>query len=328
MFKGGKGIRVKRTLRLTSPAKVNLRLEILQKRKDGYHEIRTLFQKISLHDTIDFSLRKERGISITTNCPDLPVGGKNLVYKAAQVILSRSGYSGGVSIHIEKKIPLGAGLGGGSSNAATTLIALNKLLELSLTQKELMAMGVRIGADVPFFFFEGGAIATGIGERLKKVELPFLGYILIYPNFEVSSRWAYQNFALPRRLLQPQAIRAGVKTRSGVILSNLPSLDGAGEGLTKVKFRFKIQEFLDTPVGISKCLFNDLEKGVSQKFPQIDQMKEILVSAGALGSLMTGSGPTVFGLFSDKEETLRAYRKIKNRIEGHGWIALKAHSVS
>ena len=116
------------TLQLESPAKVNLRLEILKKREDGYHEIRTVFQKISLHDTIRFSLKKEKGISITTNQSALPVGRSNLAYQAAEVILSRSSYRGGVSIHIDKKIPLGAGLGGGSSNAATTLKALNDLL--------------------------------------------------------------------------------------------------------------------------------------------------------------------------------------------------------
>ncbi len=149
-------IAMKRNLTLLSHAKVNLRLEILKKREDGYHEIRTIFQKISLHDTIRFSLKEAQGISITTNEPDLPVGKSNLVYRAAQAILNNSAYRGGISIHIEKRIPLGAGLGGGSSNAATTLKALNHLLEMGLSQKEMMTMGVKIGADVPFFFLKEG----------------------------------------------------------------------------------------------------------------------------------------------------------------------------
>lgn len=283
---------MKTTLRLQSPAKVNLRLEILKKREDGYHEIRTLFQKIDLCDTIHFSLKREKGIVITTNQPRLSVNRNNLVYKAAQALFSRSDYQGGISIHIDKKIPLGAGLGGGSSNAATTAKALNHLLGAGLSREEMMAMGVQIGADVPFFFLDGGALATGIGERLEKVDLPPLWYVLIYPNFEVSTRWAYQNFRLTKRI-----------------------------------FHLKIQEFLATPEGISKILMNDLEGVVSKKFPQIARMKETLTSAGAIGSLMTGSGPTVFGIFSDKGDALRAYKKIKNRLKDNGWITLKAQSL-
>ena len=184
------------TLHLESPAKVNLRLEILNKRKDGYHELRTVFQKISLHDTLHFSLKKEKEISIATDHPNLPVGKTNLVYQAAQSMLKASDYQGGVHIEIKKQIPLGAGLGGGSSNAATTLKALNQLLKKSLSKRKLMEMGLEIGADVPFFIWEGAAIGSGIGEKLKKVTLPDLQYVLIYPNFEVSTRWAYQNFVL------------------------------------------------------------------------------------------------------------------------------------
>jgi len=285
-------INMRSTLQLESPAKVNLRLEILKKREDRYHEIRTVFQKISLHDTIRFSLKKEKGISITTNQSALPVGRSNLAYQAAEVILSRSSYRGGVSIHIDKKIPLGAGLGGGSSNAATTLKALNHLLEVGLTMKEMMTIGVQIGADVPFFFLKEGAIAAGIGERLKEIDLPVLWYVLIYPKFEVSTRWAYKN-----------------------------------SRLTKKKYRFKIQEFLTTPEEASKMLMNDLEDVVSKRFPQIDLMKKTLISAGAMGSLMTGSGPTVFGIFSKKGDALKAYKKVRYRIRETGWLVLKAHSL-
>jgi len=281
------------TLHLESPAKVNLRLEILNKRKDGYHELRTVFQKISLHDTLHFSLKKEKGISIATDHPNLPVGKTNLVYQAAQSMLKASDYQGGVHIEIKKQIPLGAGLGGGSSNAATTLKALNQLLKKSLSKRKLMEMGLKIGADVPFFIWEGAAIGSGIGEKLKKVTLPDLQYVLIYPNFEVSTRWAYQNFVL-----------------------------------TNQRIHFNLHKFLKTPEGISSILFNHLEEVVSRKYPQIEVMKNSLLSRGALGALMTGSGPTVFGLFQDDKSATGAYEKIKKMVARRGWVVFKTYSIA
>jgi len=280
-------------LNLDSPAKINLRLEILKKREDGYHEVRTIFQKIDLHDTLHFSLKKARRISITTNHPKLPVGKSNLVYKAVQSMLKVSDYKGGFHIEIEKRIPLGAGLGGGSSNAATTLKALNQLLRLNLSKKELMEMGSKIGADVPFFIGEGAAIGSGIGEQLKKIDLPNLWFVLIYPNFEVSTRWTYQNFVL-----------------------------------TNQRIHFNLPKFNKTPKGISRILLNHLEEVVSKKYPQIDIMKKMVFSAGALGALMTGSGPTVFGLFRDEKNATGAYEKIIKSVGKKGWVVLKAHSIT
>jgi 4-diphosphocytidyl-2-C-methyl-D-erythritol kinase len=281
-----------KALRLKSPAKVNLRLEILRRRDDGYHDLRTLLQKISLCDTLSFSLGKGKGISITTDHPDLPLGKRNLVYQAAQRILKKSEYKGGLHINISKKIPLGAGLGGGSSNAATTLKALNQILGIGLPTKELMKMGLGIGADVPFFLLEGAAVATGIGERLKKIELSDLWFILINPNFEVSTRWAYQNFVL-----------------------------------TKRHFHFNLRGLVKTPEGISRLLLNDLERVVSYKYPQIEEMKKMLLSVGALGALMTGSGPTVFGVFSGKREAEKAFKKLEHKVRRSGWIILKTCSL-
>ncbi len=281
------------TLHLESPAKVNLRLEIMKKREDGYHELRTVLQKINLHDSLHFSLKKEKGLSISTDHPGLPVGKRNLVYQAVQSILKKSNYTGGVFVEIEKRIPLGAGLGGGSSNAAIALKAMNQLLKINLPKKELMRMGLEIGADVPFFFFDGAAIASGIGEQLKKIELPELFYVLIYPNFEVSTRWAYQNFIL-----------------------------------TKRQFHFNLHKLLRTPQEMSRLLRNDLEEVVSRKYPQIGVMKEMLCAAGALGASMTGSGPTVFGVFSGEGGASEAYKKIKRMVRGKGWVALNVHSIS
>jgi 4-diphosphocytidyl-2-C-methyl-D-erythritol kinase len=281
-------------LHLESPAKVNLRLEILKKREDGYHELKTILQKISLHDSLTFSLKKGRGISITTDHPGLPVGKSNLVYRAVQSVLEKSDYRGGVHIKIEKRIPLGAGLGGGSSNAATALKAMNQLLQTDLPKRNLMSMGLKIGTDIPFFFSEGNAIASGVGERLKKIDLPVLWYVLIYPNFEVSTHWAYQNFT----------------------------------GLTRRQFRINIHKLLKIPNEIYRLLWNDLEEVVSKKYPQIAVMKKMLNSAGALGTLMTGSGPTVFGVFPEEGGASEAYHKVKRMVRAKGWIVSIARSIS
>ncbi len=154
-------------------------------------------------------------------------------------------------------------------------------------------MGLEIGADVPFFLWKGAAIGSGIGERLKRVELPDLWYVLIYPNFEVSTGWAYGNFVL-----------------------------------TKEQFHLNLHRLPKTPEGISRILLNHLEAVVSGKYPEIGLMKKTLVSAGALGALMTGSGPTVFGLFDRESISRAAYEKITKRAEEKGWAAFRAHSLA
>ncbi len=280
------------TICIESPAKVNLRLEVLKKRVDGYHEIRTIFQKISLCDSIRLSLQPSREIRISTDHPTLPTGEKNLVYQAADAILRRSHFNGGVEVHIEKKIPIGAGLGGGSSNAASVLDGLNRLLRVNLTRKELMEMAKEIGADVPFFLFDGSAIGRGIGERLRKIELPHLFFVLIYPNFEVSTRWAYENLIL-----------------------------------TKKRNRFNLQWLLKSEEGISALLLNDLEEVVSKRYPEIKIMKGWLLSVGARGALMTGSGPTVFGIFEREKEAQEAFHRLMIEMKARGWEIFLTQSL-
>jgi len=317
------------TLSLESPAKVNLRLEILKRREDGYHELRTIFQKISLQDTLRFCLREKRGVSIEADHPKLPVGKNNLAYKAAQSMLKASGYKGGIHIEIEKRIPLGAGLGGGSSNAATTLKALDQLLEMGLSEKKLLAMGLEMGADVPFFLSKGAAIGSGIGERLKRIELPDLWYVLIYPNFEVSTRWAYQNFVLTPSTAENHGFhKGGEKHRSRSTLNKGQPRGWLAERLTNQQFHLSLQRFLKNPEGISRILLNHLETVVAKKYPQIALMKKILFSAGALGALMTGSGPTVFGLFERESISRAAHGKIRRMAEEKGWAVFRAHSLA
>ncbi len=315
-------------LLLQSPAKVNLRLEILKKREDGYHELRTIFQKINLQDTLLFSLERRKGISISTDHPHLPLGRRNLIDRAARSILKRSNYPGGVRIKIEKRIPIGAGLGGGSSNAATTLKALNHLLDMGFSKKELMEIGLEIGADVPFFFMEGAAIGLGIGERLNKITLPDLWFVLIHPNFEVSTHWAYQHFVLTRSTSQtPSSEERTEKHRSGSTLSLLEPLGTGAEGLTKKEFHINLHRFINTPKKISRLLRNDLEEVVSREYPQINTMKKILLSVGALGALMTGSGPTVFGVFSEEGNASEATINVKKMVRRKEWTVLNARSL-
>lgn len=280
-------------IKLKSPAKVNLILEILGKRDDGYHEIKTLLQKINIFDTLLFSLEKESGIFIEMNHPRLPKGKENLIYKAAELIFRRYKLKVGLKVRINKIIPIGSGLGGGSSNAATTLKALNLLLDLELSKKTLINMGREIGADVTFFLHEGSAIGSGIGDRVKRVSLPHLWYILIYPNFEVSTEWAYKNFLL-----------------------------------TKSQFHLKLHTSLNDIYRISSILKNDLEKVVLKRYPEIEEMKQILISNGALGASMTGSGPTVFGIFNGIRETDKAFEKIEKLIKKKGWTIFKAHGIN
>jgi 4-diphosphocytidyl-2-C-methyl-D-erythritol kinase len=252
-------------------------------------------------------------------------------------LLEKNGFPSGVQVDIKKRIPVGAGLGGGSSNAATTLKALNQLLKLNLNKRELMEIGAGIGADVPFFLFEGSAVGSGIGDRLRKITLPRLWYILIYPNFEVSARWAYQNIILthlathPRPELGPMTsstFEGEMKNRrSGSTLNKSWYLYGGVEGLTKLKYDINLRKLLKSREAIARLLHNDLEKVVSARYPEIALIKEMLAEAGATGSMMTGSGPTVFGLFPGEEKVKVAFQNLKKRVKRRGWKVIKAHSI-
>jgi 4-diphosphocytidyl-2-C-methyl-D-erythritol kinase len=283
---------MKKTVRLESPAKVNLMLRVLRRRKDGYHEIRTIFQKISLRDTLWFTLKRAKGVSISTSDLTLPAGEGNIVHRAALLVLNRSDYKGGIAVKIRKRIPIAAGLGGGSSNAATTLKALNQLLRLDLPKEELTNMGLKLGAEVPFFLMKGSALGSGIGERLRQVQLPELWYVLINPNFEVSTASVYRKVIL-----------------------------------TKMRFHYRIQKFFESPKEIFPLLHNDLEKIVSRGHPEINEMKKCLNAAGAAATLMSGSGPTVYGIFPEEGGASKAYRTITRMVRGKGWRVLKAQSL-
>jgi len=263
---------------LAAPAKINLYLKITGQRTDGYHELNTLMQKLALFDELEVEPTAEPGIFLTCPNADLAVDKNNIVYRAVRLFLDRTGRSGqGIKIVLTKKIPIAAGLGGGSSDAAATLLGLDRLLAAECTREELAAMGLMLGADVPFFIYDmAAAWATGIGEKLAAA-VPLAGYrvLLVNPGLSVSTKWAYETFALT----------------SGQNIFNLSSSQKEygeiDQGAAFCKRPFQPEE-----------LVNDLETITADKFSVIGEIKQQLLTAGAAGAMMSGSGPTVFGLFA------------------------------
>lgn len=275
-----------------SPAKINLHLRVLRKREDGYHDIATLMQRISLYDEMVF-LPTDYGI--TVSCPDstLPENKNNIVYRAAETLLSRLPCPQGIHITIKKRIPISAGLGGGSSNAATALITINDLMELNHSKEDLMKIGAILGADVPFFILEKTAWAFGIGDRLQIAKnIPPLWFVLINPGFEVSTKMVYESLKLR---------------------------------LTKRVVQYKCPE-LYTVEDLIKELHNDLEKVTLFLHPVLRHYKNLLIQYGAVGALMSGSGPTVAGIFTGEKEAAEAKEALEN-IGGNGCSIFSAHSI-
>lgn len=274
-------------VKFRSPAKINVRLDVLNKRTDGYHDLRMINTAINIYDEIECELI-ERGIQVECeNDEHVPNGEKNIVYGVAKEILAYSNKNIGVRILIKKNIPSAAGMGGGSSNAASVLMGLNELLRINLSKDKLMKIGLRFGADVPFFIFGGPAIATGIGETLAKIKkMPKLPMVVVSPNIRVQTKWAFERY---------NAANDNTPIRVTDLDEVLP-----------VQYA--------TKKALIKYLNNDLEGVTCEKFPVVQEIKDILTKAGAIGCQMTGSGPTVFGIYSTLEEAESASRKIQNKL--------------
>ncbi len=270
-------------IKTLSPAKINLFLHITGKRSDGYHELLTLICRVSLFDTVSLTFGAKK---TTVFCTDsnVPNDETNLAYRAADIFLKSLNKNKGVKICIDKKIPVSAGLGGGSSNAASVLLELNRYYGNPFSVDVLMSMGLSIGADVPFFIFRKPAIASGIGEKLKAYDrLQPLKVLLIYPNYSVSTAQVYKNLNL---------------------------------GLTKCTKNFNDSIFKYSSFDANLHLCNDLEDVTTLMHPDIINIKEVLLRYGATGALMSGSGPTVFGLFHDSDNAQAAFRSL---LQNNNW---------
>lgn len=271
----------------SAPAKLNLTLEVLGQRPDGYHDIRSVFLAVTLADELELSARDDGRIVLDCNDPHLPADEHNLVVKAALLLKDarRLPATAGASITVRKNIPVGAGLGGGSSDAAGALLALNVLWETGASRGEIAELGARIGSDVPFFVLARAALVTGRGEHIEPQSFPRqYHFVVIYPGFPVSTAWAYRS------------LRSGLTNGteySKILLSHCLNGDG--------------------PERLAQFFHNDFEPTVTRQHPQIAQAKSDLAAAGACGALMSGSGSAVFGAFPDEAASLAGLRQIRQR---------------
>lgn len=266
-------------------AKVNLTLDVLEKRPDGYHEVEMVMQSVELHDCLEFR-PADKGISIIVEGSDLLPYADNLVYRAADLIRQNGGIRSGVNVRLKKNIPVAAGLGGGSADAAATLKALNDMWKIGLSTAELMSLGEQLGADVPFCLIGGTALARGKGEQLIELPpCPRLGLVLIKPPFSVSTGSVYRAFKFGPMVEKPD---------NQVMIEAIRKRD---------------------ITGIAGSLGNALESVTVKMHPEIAGIKEKLMEAGALGALMSGSGPTVFGLAPDLESARSVAARYKKSDE-------------
>lgn len=268
---------------LKALAKINLGLDVVRRREDGYHEVRMIMQTIHLYDRLDIKRTKESGIQIQTNLSFLPVNENNLIYKAAKLLMDEFSITDGVSVKLDKRIPVAAGMAGGSTDAAAMLFGMNRLFSLGLTKRQLMERGVQIGADVPYCIMRGTALAEGIGEELSQlppmVKCPVL---IAKPSISVSTKFVYQNLKLDDTTVHPDI---------DLLIEDI-----------------KAKNLYD----IAAHMGNVLETVTIPNYPVIDEIKKHMLSHGAVGAMMSGSGPTVFGLFDDEAIAKKAYKAMRS----------------
>ncbi len=274
-------------LSIEAPAKINVILKVTGRRHDGYHNLFSIMVPVDLCDTIYIS-RGSRGIHLGCKGREIPTDKENLVWRACEEFFSQTGGHPEVNIAIEKKIPVAAGLGGGSSDAAGTLVGLNKMYGNPLDQAKLHRIARGLGADVPFFLSPYPSVATGIGDILEPIEnWPKFWYVIVTPGFGISTAWVYRNIKL--ELTQ--------------------AVDNYIVKLKKAQYR-----------NIIRFLENDLENVVIPRYPQVAELKKLLLSLGAQGALMSGSGPSVFGLFTTEKVATRAVNAIIGRKAGEVFL--------
>ena len=274
------------SIRLKARAKINLGLDVLRKREDGYHDVRMVMQTIGIYDRLIITKIPEEDIRIKSNLFFLPVNENNLIYKAAKLLKDRCGFAGGVEIDLNKFIPVSAGLAGGSTDAASTLFGINRLFDLGLSTKDLMELGVSIGADVPYCVMRGTALAEGIGEKLTALPpLPRCWILIAKPPINVSTKLVYESLDM-----------------NGV--DRHPDIDGLIDAIKRQDIN-----------GICSLMGNVLENVTVPLYPVIESIKNDMMDNGAINAMMSGSGPTVFGIFPDEETILKCQAFLKKKGE-------------
>lgn len=269
-------------MRLRAMAKINLGLDIIGKREDGYHEVRMIMQTIRMYDVLEIRKKSSPGISLSTNLPYIPCDERNLVYKAAKILMDEFHVEEGLSMKLTKSVPVAAGMAGGSSDAAAAFVGVNRLFHLGLSQEELMKRAVQVGADVPYCVMRGTALAEGIGEKLTRLpDLPGCYILIGKPGINVSTRTAYENLDLNE-------------------IRRRPDIDGMIRDI-KNKDLYSMTGKME----------NVFEPGIMAKYPVIREIRDLMEKQGALKAMMSGSGPTVFGIFDDAGKMQNAARALK-----------------
>ena len=272
------------SIRLKARAKINLGLDVLGKREDGYHEVRMVMQTIGIYDRLILTKIPEEEIRITSNLAFLPVNENNLIYKAIKLLKDEYNFTGGISVELNKFIPVAAGMAGGSTDAASTMFGVNRLFGLNLSMGKMMELGVRLGADVPYCVMRGTALAEGIGEKLTRITpVPHMWILIAKPQINVSTRLVYEQLDM-----------GGIQKH--------PDIDGIIRAI----------EAQDV-VRIAQSMGNVLENVTVPLYPVIETIKQDMLSHGAINAMMSGSGPTVFGIFPDEQTTLACQAFLKKK---------------
>ena len=266
-------------------AKINLGLDVLRRRPDGYHEVRMIMQTVDLYDTLHFYKKEEPGILLRTDHRELSTGDDNLICKAAKKLFAEAGIEPGVEIVLHKSIPIAAGMAGGSADAAAALTGLNELFALGYSVEKLQEIGVTLGADIPYCLMGGTALSEGIGEILTKLPPPPACILVVAkPDLNVSTKFVYENLHADT-------------------LTEHPDIDGMIEAIRNGSLS-----------GITDRLGNVLETVTIKAYPVIETIREEMIKAGAENALMSGSGPTVFGIFTGKEKAENAAGRIREKL--------------
>lgn len=272
------------SIRLKARAKINLGLDVLGKREDGYHEVRMVMQTIGIYDRLILTKIPEEEIRITSNLAFLPVNENNLIYKAIKLLKDEYHFPGGISVDLNKFIPVAAGMAGGSTDAASTMFGVNRLFGLNLSMGKMMELGVRLGADVPYCVMRGTALAEGIGEKLTRITpVPHMWILIAKPQINVSTRLVYEQLDM-----------GGIQKH--------PDIDGIIRAI----------EAQDV-VRIAQSMGNVLENVTVPLYPVIETIKQDMLSHGAINAMMSGSGPTIFGIFPDEQTTLACQAFLKKK---------------